>query len=725
MSIRFASLVAGVCCLSVASAQAMKAADVSSRSAREGFAVLAENGRVVADIVLPDNPLYAERFAAEELKHHLEKALGATVEVLAESNGVSSCRTSHIYLGHTRAAEKAGLLAKPLKSEERLLRTVGNDLYLLGNDSRIPQVHFNNFLKARSTGTLYAVYDFLENEMGVRWLWPGKTGEVIPKRATVRLGGIDRRGVEPLEVRGTYPWVVRFNEPVGFARAENDRKIVREETKFYLRHRFGRRSEFYEGHSFEKWWDKYGKDHPEYFNLLPNGSRMPVKAPSMVSMCVSEPGVWRQKVDDWYKEWKTYEGTYSLYPHYPFVNCCENDTVALCTCARCRAWDGPDPRFEKSDYWSGRMAADFDEKYVGKKNPPGLSAGARWMLSRKPADASQAASLSDRYVRFYNEVAAVAKTVHPEAKALGYAYVNYIEPPLKTRVGEDTVIIYVQRSFFPYDQEESEVFRQQWGGWYRMGAKRMVYRPNFMLSGANFPQDTARRALDDFAFAYTNGMFICTYDTITGAWSAQAMRLYATVRAMRDPLRGYEKARADMLEGFGAAAPAVNRYFDLVEAHSAKWTQEAYRQIGLKNILKSGDIGGGFRTGNAVLGEYFDDSFFTDCYACFDEAVRAARNDEEVVSRIEFLRKGVRETEIARRCRLAQKASEANPEDAEKRAAFEAVFKELTDYRASVEGDCVCNYGVHAQWERWFIGWPHKNRTGEKESKAKKPLAGE
>ena len=33
------------------------------------------------------------------------------------------------------------------------------------------------------------------------------------------------------------------------------------------------------------------------------------------------------------------------------------------------------------------------------------------------------------------------------AKAIGYAYVNYIDPPLKTRVGPDTVIIFVPRSY--------------------------------------------------------------------------------------------------------------------------------------------------------------------------------------------------------------------------------------------------------------------------------------
>ena len=90
------------------------------------------------------------------------------------------------------------------------------------------------------------------------------------------------------------------------------------------------------------------------------------------------------------------------------------------------------------------------------------------------------------------------------------------------------------------------------------------------------------------------------------------------------------------------------------------------------------------------------------------------------LARIEYLRKGVRDTELGRLCRIAQKASEAAPEDAAKKAAYAAAFKALVDYRHSVEGDCVCNYSRHDFWEQKFIGWPHKLRFGKKEKPPKK-----
>lgn len=666
------------------------------------------DGAYKADIVLPAAPNGVEKLAAEELTYHFRKAFGKAPEVVGEDKVDAVRHPFHIYLGATKAAAAAGLPVGKLADEEHVVKTVGSGLFLLGGDGDTTYDEAVDWKRVAMRGTLYAAYDFLENEMDVRWLWPGETGEVVPKRAALVVGALDRRAQEPLSVRFYYGG--GYKVKTGFASDENAQAFFREQGRLLLRQRLGKRVDIRSGHSFAQWWKNYHEKHPEYFNLLPNGKRMPHRGPTLCTMCVSEPGVWKQRVEEWRRWWANVSR--QRHAPCPWVNCCENDSPALCTCERCRSWDGPDPRFEKSPYWNGSMAKDFDEKWLGRKFTPdiGLSAGGRWVLPRTPwSDGERAASLSDRYVRFYNEVAALAKQHNLEAKAIGYAYANYIDPPLKTRVGADTVIIFVPRSYFPYDDEESANFRKQWGGWVKMGATRMVYRPNYMLACGNHPNDTARRILPDFAFAYTNGMFACQQDSLTGAWSAQAMHLYAMTRAMRDPLRGYEKARADMLSGFGKAAVAVNRYFDMVEANSARWTSESYRQMGMKNITHD-DVGGTFRNPNAVLGDFFDDRFFPDCYAILDEAVREAADDAEVKTRIEFLRKGLRDTELGRECRIAQKARAADPKDAAKKAAFAAAFKALVDYRASVEGDFVCDYSFHANWERMFVGWPHKVR---------------
>ena len=42
------------------------------------------------------------------------------------------------------------------------------------------------------------------------------------------------------------------------------------------------------------------------------------------------------------------------------------------------------------------------------------------------------------------------------------------------------------------------------------------------------------------------------------------------------------------------------------------------------------------------------------------------------------------------------------------KAVFEAAFREMREYRASIEGDDIANFDVHARNEAWGIGWPHE-----------------
>ena len=154
-----------------------------------------------ADIVLPAAPNGVEKYAAEELVHHFRKAFGKAPEVTGEDRLDAARYPFHIYVGATKAAVAAGLPVGKLAPEEHIVKTCGNGLYLLGGDSATKYSEVAEVRKVAWRGTLYAAYDFLENEMGVKWLWPGETGEVVPKRAALKVGPIDRRAQEPLEFR--------------------------------------------------------------------------------------------------------------------------------------------------------------------------------------------------------------------------------------------------------------------------------------------------------------------------------------------------------------------------------------------------------------------------------------------------------------------------------------------------------------------------------------------
>ena len=101
-------------------------------------------------IVLAKEAIPAERTAADELAGYLGKITGGTFAVVEESAASSGpC----LYVGPTAFARAHGL--DTIWGPERwALRSVGSDLVLVGG---------------RPRGTLYAVYHFLEDELGVRW----------------------------------------------------------------------------------------------------------------------------------------------------------------------------------------------------------------------------------------------------------------------------------------------------------------------------------------------------------------------------------------------------------------------------------------------------------------------------------------------------------------------------------------------------------------------------
>ena len=684
------------------------------------FTVVRE-GKLRTDIVIPAKPLDCERYAADELKYHIDKSFGVSVEIVREDKYKPQKYPYHIFVGATAAAKVINLPGRKLQKDEWLVKTFGNGLYLMGCDSNIKYGEIGNTMNLTIYATIYAVYDFLEKEMGVKWIWPGPTGEVIPKRDHLELVKIDRTGIEPLKERFMYGTAMWGMPKIGFSNEASAKKFYEGQSKFLVRHRSGRRRRTKTGHAFEKWWSRFGKTHPEYFNELPGGARLPASSGSLVTLCVSEPGVWKQTVEDW-MEWWTKTGRSAGFE--PWVNCCENDYVSLCQCRKCRSWDAPDPRFAKNDYWNGKMTLDDIFAVKKEKGVYGLNAmfsPNRWGVPKDDPRLRQIPSISDRYARFYNEVQKQARAVDPDARVVGYAYVNYLEPPKKTRLDPSVVIEYVPRSYFPYDKEESEYFRTCFLGWRNAGVGEFTYRPNYMLAGGNYPFDQGRLILEDFAFAYTNGMTACTFDSLRGSWACHAMMDYALIRSFRDPLFGYDRAREEMLSAFGPARHEIARYFDGIHEFTTKWTFGDFHRISCLNSTGGNHGGGSYHNCAAILGDYFDEKFFRDNYRLLDSAKKAAAGDGEVIARIEFLRKGLRDAELTRLVRIAEKAMKAAPEDKARKTAFDSAFKAMNDYRATVEDDFVCNFRYEARSE-FRMKWPHKEKNNAAPAAKKKSL---
>lgn len=136
--------------------------------------VLAENGRAQAKIVLPDEPKPYERTAGEELGTYLKKVTGADFETVAEA--ALAADATGIFVGNTRLAREQG--PSPAGDEAWVMRTLdAKRLVLTGGEPN---------------GTLFAVWHFLEDVVGVRWWTPWE--EDTPRRESLAVSNLDRAG---------------------------------------------------------------------------------------------------------------------------------------------------------------------------------------------------------------------------------------------------------------------------------------------------------------------------------------------------------------------------------------------------------------------------------------------------------------------------------------------------------------------------------------------------
>ncbi len=137
--------------------------------------VLAEGGRATVVVRVADDAIPAERNAAAELATYLGRASGTTFRVLDERDAPDARAT--IDVGPTRRTRAAIPGIEAFSAERWGIRAERGTVLLYGG---------------RPRGTLYAVYRFLEDEIGVRFWTPWD--EHVPSRPRLAVGSIERSG---------------------------------------------------------------------------------------------------------------------------------------------------------------------------------------------------------------------------------------------------------------------------------------------------------------------------------------------------------------------------------------------------------------------------------------------------------------------------------------------------------------------------------------------------
>lgn len=455
--------------------------------------VIASHGRTNYNIVLSAREASpSERFAAQELASFLHQMTNAEFPVVTDEQAGEG---PHIFVGDSSALRKVapGLDVKGLGREGYVVQTVGAHLILAGG---------------RMRGSMYAVYDLLEDHLGCRWFTPDCSR--IPRYDVLELEPLRERKIPPLEYREDFIaeafdglWAVR-NRMNG-----NSHRISPEQGDRI--HYVGFVHTFYPLLAPEK----YFKDHPEYYALV-GGQRRAENA----QLCLTNPDVVRlvtEEVRRWLRDAKA-RGL----PDDVIVSVSQNDCWGWCECPKCAAV----------------------VKEEGSQSGPIL--------------------------RFVNQVADAIKDEFPLAAIDTLAYSYSRKPPLKVRPRPNVIVrlCSIECCFsHPLDGcPVNKSFMDDLRGWQKICKRLYVWDyvtdfahyimpfPNLRVLGPN---------LKTFVAHNVRGVF--EEGNYHGGGELAYLRAYMLAKALWDPNYDMDRAMNEFLEAYyDFAAPYIRHYIDLM-----------------------------------------------------------------------------------------------------------------------------------------------------------------
>ena len=267
--------------------------------------VLTSGGKPAAAIVVGADATEPEKNAALELQSYIQKISGAELEITPEP----SQTLNNIYVGQTELTKRQvpGFDWDSLKRDGILIRSDKKSLVLAGD---------------RPAGTLYAVYDFLEKDLGVRFWAPGE--EYVPEKADIQTEA-DRVYVPPFYLREDFFHLYMHDEKFKAAHKLNGRTNL---ATTPISPEWGGCYELIGGgHTFWLFMnpDKYFADHPEWYPLI-KGKRYS----GYSQLCLSNDECVETLAQNVLAELRKY-------PEPRMISVSQNDIPLYCQCEKCTA----------------------------------------------------------------------------------------------------------------------------------------------------------------------------------------------------------------------------------------------------------------------------------------------------------------------------------------------------------------------------------------------------
>jgi hypothetical protein len=269
---------------------------------------IVKNGNSDFRIVVAKDADEAAIYAAEEFSNFLKQISGAQLPIVTDASPKIG---PEVLVGQSaRVKLPAGT---NLGKEAFVSRASADGLLLVGGGAR---------------GTLYAVYDFFEAQLGCRWFTPEISR--IPKRDTVEIPFYEKTDAPAFEYRrhsmtpgadkGRAEWFARSRVNATYSLEKKHGGRI-DFAKYFVH-------TFY--HLFPK--DEYFAEHPEYYSEIDGKRIFRTQDEGGTQLCLTNPDVLRitiEKVKGWLRE----------NPEASIASVSQNDVFNYCTCAKCAAVD--------------------------------------------------------------------------------------------------------------------------------------------------------------------------------------------------------------------------------------------------------------------------------------------------------------------------------------------------------------------------------------------------
>jgi hypothetical protein len=619
-------------------------------------AVLVENGKPRFTIVTGENPNPSTNDAVQELNYWIEKITSATLPVTTTAHWDGS--TPIIAVGSSEITQRNGWEKTPFQQEEARIFIEENRIGLLGNDNApYPGITW--------TGTYYAVLELVQKEFGVRWIWPGKSGEVFTRRKTLSLPEKSWSWAPAItkirQLRNGYnstatPGNLKTELGIDF-QSNGQWQQLRDEHELWLkRERMNISSNIRFGHAFRDWWDKYSKAHLDWFAKPPGD--LTQRGGKGVKLNISNPEVHDQIIGDWKAAWEKNPSANK------FLNVSPNDSRGFDTRPETRAWDPPElSRFSDKEIYNG------DEPI-----------------------------LSDRYVKLWNLLAKRVREIDPEAQLATYAYRNYQKPPLAEKKVESNIVVgYVGGEGY-YPDERS--ITGEWHEWADKGAQ-LVWRPNLFHTGHGTPYAYSKALYDDFHFFQNNNLIGFDFDTLTGNWAGQGLAYYVLAEMSSRPNASYEELSREYFESFGPAADSIreySRYFETL-------TRNAPQLLRDHDLVSHHTWGGWWPAHIRLVPLFLTPAVAAHAEKILQHAARQVETAEPIYQeRLSTIRKGFEHSKIM--AETFRKLQLDNPKIKMSYRDKQEILQPLWDYRHTILTDIsVSTAALFAHEQRIFKLW--------------------